>query len=92
MVVAPSWALGTLQQSTLTLNELYPDADTRAHDERMRRKREARAEEWWRDIEGMVRSPNENDALAAETDDSESQSARGGQASRPRCVQSRDVK
>jgi hypothetical protein len=69
MVVAPSWALGTLQQSTLTLNELYPDAETTVHDDRMRREREARAEEWWRDIDDMLRSSAADEPSAEDIDE-----------------------
>jgi hypothetical protein len=55
MIVAPSWALGTLRQTTITLNTMFPDAETSASDERIRREREQQDQEWWREFEGMLR-------------------------------------
>jgi hypothetical protein len=54
MIVHPSWTLSTLQRVTVVLNVLFPDPDTSAYDEEARRRREEQAQEWWREIEGMV--------------------------------------
>jgi hypothetical protein len=53
------------------LNELYSDAETTAHDERMRQEREARADEWWRDIDGMLRTSPHGEASAGALDEEE---------------------
>jgi len=57
MVVPPSWALGTLQQTIVTLNRLFPDPETRAYDEAVTKQREERDREWTKDLEGMLRLP-----------------------------------
>jgi hypothetical protein len=67
VIVAPSWALGTLRQTTITLNTMFPNAETSAYDERMRREREQQDQEWWREFEGMLRS----DPALTETEDEE---------------------
>jgi len=56
MVVAPTWALGTLRETTMTLNQLFPDPETTAYDVEMRKCREEEARTWWLEIEGMLRS------------------------------------
>jgi hypothetical protein len=56
MVVSPSSALGTLRQTIMTLNTMFPDQETTLYDDRMRREREKLDEEWWREFEGMLRS------------------------------------
>lgn len=54
----------------MTLNSMFPDADTSAHDERMRLEREGLDQEWWRELEGMTRSsPADADADSNTVDD-----------------------
>jgi hypothetical protein len=69
MVVAPSWALGTLRQTTVILNQLFPDAETTAYDDQVRKERETRDHEWWQELEGMLRM----EPAAAGTDDEASE-------------------
>lgn len=56
MVVPPSWALGTLQQTIVTLNKLFPDAETSLYDQELARQRAERDREWTEEVEGMLRS------------------------------------
>jgi len=72
MIVAPSFALGTLRQTIMTLNSMFPDPDTSAHDERMRQEREKQDQEWWRELEGMLRSsPTVEDSDTVDDDGNE---------------------
>ena len=69
MVVSPSWALGMLQQTTVMLNQLFPDPETSTYDEQVRRDREATDREWVLDVENMLRSvPAVDQAEADEID------------------------
>jgi hypothetical protein len=56
MVVAPTFALATLQQTTLTLNQLYPHPETFVYDEQVRKEREEKLNQWWLEIADMHRS------------------------------------
>jgi hypothetical protein len=68
MVVSPSWALGTLQQTTVTLNNLFLDPEISAYDKEVRRKREERDREWSLEVEDMLRSSGEAPNAESETE------------------------
>jgi hypothetical protein len=69
MIVAPSWALGNLQQTIVTLNRLFPDADTSTYDQEAARQRESRDREWASEVEGMLRYMPEAEAVDGDDDD-----------------------